>query len=103
LTGPGEQLEHTLKKVNYMILPLFAFFNTGIVLVGVYFNVLSPVNFGIIIRFVYWKTSWDIGFCWLASKFKLATLSNEISWLQLTGAACLAGVGFTMSIVVVQL
>jgi NhaA family Na+:H+ antiporter len=40
-----------------------------------------------------------IGFCWLASKFKLATLSNEISWLQLTGAACLA-VGFTMSIVV---
>jgi NhaA family Na+:H+ antiporter len=38
-----------------------------------------------------------LGFCWLASKFKLATLSNEISWLQLTGA-CLAGVGFTMSI-----
>jgi NhaA family Na+:H+ antiporter len=46
------------------------------------------------------KTSWDYRFCWLASKFKLATLSNEISWLQLTGAACLAGVGFTMSIVV---
>jgi NhaA family Na+:H+ antiporter len=49
---------------------------------------------------MYWKTSWDYRFCWLASKFKLATLSNEISWLQLTGAACLAGVGFTMSIVV---
>jgi NhaA family Na+:H+ antiporter len=28
-----------------------------------------------------------IGFCWLASKFKLATLSSK--WLQLTGAACL--------------
>jgi NhaA family Na+:H+ antiporter len=44
LTGPGEQLEHKLEGVNYMILPLFAFFNTGIVLV-VHFNVLSPVNF----------------------------------------------------------
>jgi NhaA family Na+:H+ antiporter len=43
-----------------------------------------------------------LGFCWLASKFKLATLSNEISWLQLTGA-CLAGVGFTVNFLQVQL
>jgi NhaA family Na+:H+ antiporter len=101
LTGPGEQLENKLEKgVNYMILPLFAFFNTGIVLVGVHFNVLSPVNLGIIIGLCIGKPLGIIGFCWLASKFKLATLSNEISWLQLTGAACLAGVGFTMSIVV---
>jgi NhaA family Na+:H+ antiporter len=56
LTGPGEQLEHKLEKgVNYMILPLFAFFNTGIVLVGVHFNVLSPVNFGYHSRSMYWK------------------------------------------------
>jgi NhaA family Na+:H+ antiporter len=61
--------------------------------------VLSPVNFGIIVGLCIGKPLGIIGFCWLASKFKLATLSNEISWLQLTGAACLAGVGFTMSIV----
>jgi NhaA family Na+:H+ antiporter len=80
-----------------MILP-YLLFNTGIVLVGVHFNV-HPVNLGIIIGLCIGKPLGIIGFCWLASKFKLATLSNEISWLQLTGAV-LAGVGFTMSIVV---
>ncbi|MEC5165653.1 NhaA family Na+:H+ antiporter [Flavobacterium sp. PL11] len=101
LTGPGEDLEHSLEKgVNYLILPLFAFFNTGIVLLGVQFNVITPVNLGIILGLCIGKPLGIVGFCWLASKFNLATLSNEISWPQLIGAACLAGVGFTMSIVV---
>lgn len=101
LTGPGEELEHSLEKgVNYLILPLFAFFNTGIVLLGVQFNVITPVNLGIILGLCIGKPLGIVGFCWLASKFDLATLSNEISWAQLIGAACLAGVGFTMSIVV---
>jgi NhaA family Na+:H+ antiporter len=62
--------------------------------------VLSPVNFGI--RSVL-ENLWVIGFCWLASKFKLATLSNEISWLQLTGAACLVLVLLCQLLLLVQL
>ncbi|SHG35077.1 sodium/proton antiporter, NhaA family [Flavobacterium segetis] len=101
LTGPGEDLEHSLEKgVNYLILPLFAFFNTGIVLVGVQYNIITPVNFGIIVGLCIGKPLGIVGFCWMASKFNLASLSKEITWLQLIGAACLAGVGFTMSIVV---
>jgi NhaA family Na+:H+ antiporter len=101
LTGPGEQLEHSLERaVNYMILPLFAFFNAGILLVGVHFNVFTSINFGILIGLCLGKPLGIVGFCWLASKFNLATLSSKISWPQLIGAACLAGVGFTMSIVV---
>jgi NhaA family Na+:H+ antiporter len=101
LTGPGEQLEHSLEgAVNYMILPLFAFFNAGILLVGVHFKLFTSINFGILIGLCIGKPLGIIGFCWLASKFNLASLSSEISWPQLIGAACLAGVGFTMSIVV---
>jgi len=101
LTGPGEQLEHSLEgAVNYMMLPLFAFFNAGILFVGVHFNVFTSINFGIVIGLCIGKPLGIVGFCWLASKFNLATLSSEISWPQLIGAACLAGVGFTMSIVV---
>jgi NhaA family Na+:H+ antiporter len=101
LTGPREKLEHSLEGVvNYTILPLFAFFNTGILLVGAHFNLLTPINFGIVIGLCIGKPLGIVGFCWLASKFNLATLSNEISWPQLIGVACLAGVGFTMSIVV---
>jgi NhaA family Na+:H+ antiporter len=101
LTGPREKLEHSLEGVvNYTILPLFAFFNTGILLVGAHFNILTPINFGIVIGLCIGKPLGIVGFCWLASKLNLATLSNEISWPQLIGVACLAGVGFTMSIVV---
>jgi NhaA family Na+:H+ antiporter len=101
LTGPGEQLENSLEKpVNYIIVPLFAFFNTGILLVGVHFNVFTSINLGIIIGLCVGKPLGIVGLCWLASKLNLATLSSEITWSQLTGVACLAGVGFTMSIVV---
>ena len=101
LIGPGEQIEYSLEAtVNYSILPLFAFFNTGILVVGTYFNVFTPINLGIIVGLCIGKPLGIVGFCWLADKFKIASLSSGISWPQLFGAACLAGVGFTMSIVV---
>ena len=101
LIGPGEQIEYSLEAtVNYSILPLFAFFNTGILVVGTYFNVFTPINLGIIVGLCIGKPLGIVGFCWLADKFKIASLSSGISWSQLFGAACLAGVGFTMSIVV---
>jgi len=101
LIGPGDQVEYSLEKtVNYSILPLFAFFNTGILVVGTYFNVFTSINLGILIGLCIGKPLGIVGFCWLASKFKVASLSQDISWSQLIGAACLAGVGFTMSIVV---
>lgn len=101
LIGPGEHIEYSLEKtVNYSILPLFAFFNTGILLAGAYFDLFTPINLGIIIGLCIGKPLGIVGFCWLASKLKLASLSREITWFQLISAACLAGVGFTMSIVV---
>ncbi|MFT5903550.1 MAG: NhaA family Na+:H+ antiporter [Cryomorphaceae bacterium] len=101
LTGPGEKLEHFLENpVNYFILPLFAFFNTGILVVGTYFDVFTPINLGIIVGLCIGKPLGIMSFCWIASKVKWASLSPEFNWSQLLGAACLAGVGFTMSIVV---
>lgn len=101
LIGPGEQMEFSMEKpVNYFILPLFAFFNTGIVVAGAYFNVFTSINLGIIIGLCIGKPLGIVGFCWIADKLKIASLSSEINWVQLIGAACLAGVGFTMSIVV---
>jgi NhaA family Na+:H+ antiporter len=101
LSGPGEKLEHSLEGVvNYVILPLFAFFNTGILLVGVHFNVITTVNIGIVIGLCIGKPLGIISFCWIAFKFNIASLSSEISWPQLIGVSFLAGVGFTMSIVV---
>ncbi|MEM9103991.1 MAG: Na+/H+ antiporter NhaA [Pseudomonadota bacterium] len=101
LREPAYYLEHSLEKwVNYLILPLFAFFNTGILLAGTRLNVLEPINLGIIIALCIGKPVGIVGACWLASKSGIARISSEISWPQLWGGGCLAGVGFTMSIVV---
>jgi NhaA family Na+:H+ antiporter len=42
-------------------------------------------------------------FCWIASKLKLATISDEISLVQLLAAGILGGIGFTMSIFITNL
>ncbi|MEM6633411.1 MAG: Na+/H+ antiporter NhaA [Bacteroidota bacterium] len=101
LREPSYYLEHALQNwVNFLILPLFAFFNVGILLAGSAFNLFDPINIGIILALCLGKPLGIFGASWLASRAGIAQLSAEISWIQVLGAGCLAGVGFTMSIVV---
>ncbi len=101
LREPSDNLMHSLEKVvNFVILPLFAFFNTGILLSGTDLNLAAPVSLGVILGLAVGKPLGIVGACWIASKAKIAQLSSEISWQKLIGASALAGVGFTMSIVV---
>ncbi len=101
LREPSEYLQHSLERVvNFFILPLFAFFNTGILISGMQLNLLVPINIGILSGLTIGKPLGIVGACWLASRFHIAKLSPDINWSLLLGAACLAGVGFTMSIVV---
>ncbi len=101
LQEPAYYLEHFLERwVNYLILPLFAFVNTGILIAGSVFNLFDPVTLGILLGLCAGKPIGIVGLCWVASKTGLASLSEEISWGQLLGGAALAGVGFTMSLVV---
>ncbi|NJB37966.1 Na+/H+ antiporter NhaA [Croceivirga sp. JEA036] len=101
LREPSEFLLHNLEKfVNFIVLPLFAFFNTGIVLTAGDYYLLAPANIGIILGLCLGKPLGIVGFSWLATKLQWGKLAPEISWKSLIGAACLAGIGFTMSIVV---
>lgn len=101
LREPSDYLMHSLEKVvNFFILPLFAFFNTGILISGGSIDLFAPVSLGIILGLVIGKPLGIVGACWIASKAKIAQLSSEFGWKQLIGASTLAGVGFTMSIVV---
>jgi NhaA family Na+:H+ antiporter len=101
LREPSEYLMYSLEKVvNFFILPLFAFFNTGILMSGMQLDLFAPGNLGILLGLAVGKPLGITGACWIASKMKIASLSSEINWQQLIGASALAGVGFTMSIVV---
>ena len=99
LREPGYHLQHRLESwSNFLILPLFAFFNTGIVLTGGGFSPTSSISLGVMLGLVIGKPLGICLSCWLAVRVGLATLSDGVSWTQMLGAGCLAGVGFTMSI-----
>ncbi len=102
---PGLALEETLHPfVAFVILPLFAFFNAGVAVSG---NVLDavrhPVGLGVVLGLVVGKQVGVTVFTWLAVTLARAERPEGVSWSQVYGGACLAGIGFTMSMFVDQL
>ncbi|MGJ8696642.1 MAG: Na+/H+ antiporter NhaA [Verrucomicrobiaceae bacterium] len=98
--GPAGALEHALHPwVVFAILPVFAFANAGVPLVGLSLEALmQPVPLGIALGLFLGKQVGVFGASWLAVKSGLAKLPTGVSWSQLYGLAILCGVGFTMSL-----
>lgn len=96
---PGFHLQEALETwSNFLILPLFAFFNTGILVLGSDFSPIAPEAAGVMLGLYIGKPLGIVGVVWLSTRLGIARLSSEISWSHMTGAGFLAGVGFTMSI-----
>ncbi len=60
--------------------------------------VTSPIGLGIIAGLVLGKPLGITLFSWLAIKIGVAEMPARVTWSQLFSAACLAGIGFTMSL-----
>ena len=99
------ELQHFLHKpVAFIIMPLFALANTCIVLEPDWYGHLFTLNsYGIFLGLVVGKPLGITLFCAAAIGLGLCTLPTGISWKKLFGAACLAGIGFTMSIFITML
>ena len=97
---PLERLEHALHPwVAFLVLPIFAFANAGVAFGSAGFAALSaPLSLGIAAGLVLGKQAGIFGACWLAVRLRLAQLPDEVSWRHIYGMACLAGIGFTMSL-----
>jgi len=97
---PAQRLEHSVTPwATYLILPLFALANAGVSLSGnVAQAVTSPIGLGIIAGLVLGKPLGITLFSWLAIKIGVAEMPARVTWSQLFSSACLAGIGFTMSI-----
>jgi NhaA family Na+:H+ antiporter len=90
--------------VVFFILPLFAFFNAGVRIEGSFFETLAqPVSLGVILGLVLGKQVGITLFSWLAVKSGKAALPEGVDWGDLYGAACLGGIGFTMSLFIAEL
>ncbi len=98
--SPLRELERDLHHVvAFVVLPLFAFVNSGISFAGVGVNeLLHPVPIGIAAGLFIGKQIGVFGFCAVAIKLGLARLPDGAGWGGLYGVSILAGVGFTMSL-----
>jgi NhaA family Na+:H+ antiporter len=98
--GLLEQVEHALKPwVSYAIVPIFAFANAGVPLVGMSLSALAaPIPLGIIAGLFVGKQLGVFGAAMVAIKLRIAKPPVGVSGAQLYGIAILTGVGFTMSL-----
>ena len=98
--SPLKVLEHDLHTaVAFVILPVFAFANSGVVLSGItYEQAFHGVPVGVALGLFLGKQIGIFALCWLFIKLKVATLPSGMTWSGLYGASVLCGIGFTMSL-----
>ena len=98
--SPLHALENGLAPyVLYLIVPIFAFANAGVVLTGMSpSDLLAPLPLGIALGLIVGKQVGVFGVSFGMVKLGLARLPHGANWLHIYGIACLAGIGFTMSL-----
>ena len=105
MAPPGLVLEHYIHPFQaFFVLPLFALANAGVAIgADVVEMITSPVGLGIIVGLVVGKQI-GITLCsWLITKASSAAMPEGVTWPQIYGVGCLAGIGFTMSLFVSEL
>ncbi|MGB3770377.1 MAG: Na+/H+ antiporter NhaA [Rhodococcus sp. (in: high G+C Gram-positive bacteria)] len=104
--GPGlaEHFEHLIRPISAGVaVPIFAFFAAGVTVGGVsgFFDALGdPVAVGIVVALVVGKTVGIFGTTALLARFTRARLDADLSWLDVLGVSMLAGIGFTVSLLI---
>lgn len=98
--SPSYQLQHALHHpVAYLIVPLFALANAGLVLSpDVFERIGSPLSMGIIIGLMWGKPMGVLLGAVIGRIIGGQATADAVGWWQYTGAGILSGIGFTMSI-----
>lgn len=98
--SPLHSIENALSPyVLYFIVPVFAFANAGVILDGLSLgDLLAPVPLGIAAGLVIGKQLGVFGVTYIFVRLGISRMPNGANWMQIYGIACLAGIGFTMSL-----
>lgn len=93
-------LEHSLHPwVAFFVLPVFAFANAGVTLLGATTaDLFNSITLGIAAGLFIGKQIGIFGTCYLVVKSGLAKLPQDTTWPQLYAVTLLCGIGFTMSL-----
>jgi NhaA family Na+:H+ antiporter len=105
LKSPSYKLEDVLHKpVAFIILPIFALANTGVVVDTDWMDNMTNTNsVGIIAGLILGKPLGVTFLCCLAVASGISRLPSDLNWRHISGAGILGGIGFTMSIFIANL
>lgn len=104
IESPADKLLRSVEPLSsYVVLPIFALANAGVVISTGVFEGNWLFMMAIILGLVVGKPLGIFGGAWLASALKIADKPDTYSWRQLIGAGAISGIGFTMSIFIASL
>ncbi|MGW5851933.1 Na+/H+ antiporter NhaA [Streptomyces sp. NPDC055254] len=104
--SPGERIEHLVRPFSAgLAVPLFALLSAGVSLsdesLAQVFT--RPETLGVVLGLVVGKTVGIFGGTWLAARFTRAELNEDLAWPDVLAVASLAGIGFTVSLLIGEL
>ena len=102
--SPAESLEHRLSPYSAgLAVPFFALVSAGVPVSGGGSLVRDPVVLGVVLGLVLGKPLGVLGGTYVVTRFTHAELNEDLTWGQMLGVALLAGIGFTVSLLVSDL
>jgi len=104
--SPNDRLQQLFHPwTSYLIVPLFALANAGITVSGSFLAhaYTSPITLGILLGYVVGKPVGTIAAAWLLTRISRGRIQPPIGWAAVTGAGAIAGIGFTVSLLIASL
>ena len=102
--SPRDRLEHLVGPWSAgLAVPVFALFAAGVTISGGSDVLTDPVVIGIAVGLLLGKTIGVLGGAWAITRMKSANLAPDLHWLDVAAIAVLAGIGFTVSLLLAEL
>ncbi len=103
--SPADRYEHAVRPISAgLCVPVFALTAAGVTFVGLGGEAItSPLAIAIVVGLVVGKPLGVLGGAWLIARFTRASLSSSLMWRDVAAVGILAGVGFTVSLLIGEL
>ncbi|QBI53139.1 Na+/H+ antiporter NhaA [Streptomonospora litoralis] len=101
---PSHRAEHIIRPWSSgLVLPFFALMSAGVVFTGLGTIFTDTAALGIIVGLVGGKLLGIFGGAWVTTKVTSAELNPSLRWVDICGMSLLAGIGFTVSLLITEL
>ncbi|MDT4950230.1 MAG: hypothetical protein QOJ37_2825 [Pseudonocardiales bacterium] len=104
--SPNERLQNLFHPwTSYVIVPLFGLANAGITINGSFLThaYTTPITLGIVLGYVVGKPVAVVGATWLLARMSRGRLRPPVGWAAVLGSGTIAGVGFTVALLIATL